>query len=124
MQNVVHVILTRRYPHRRLGTHSLMQPQLMRSRYALDATGSTAYVVFHPSSVSAQYQSSGLYSHIWVHMDWPHTCPDVHLDTLLVWHTLRVLLVVVGKFSCANVPFRVNSYFLTPLTLKCGCSVI
>ena len=38
-----------------------------------------------------------------------------HLDTLLAWYTLRVLLFVGGKVSCAHIPFRVNSSFLTPL---------
>ncbi len=39
----------------------------------------------------------------------------VHLDTMLVWYTLRVLIFVGGKVSCAHVPFGVNSSFLTPL---------
>ena len=36
------------------------------------------------------------------------------LDTLVVWYTLRVLLFGGGKFSDANVPFRLNSSFLIP----------
>ena len=78
--------------------------------------GTTAYFGFHPSSVFVQYQSSGFGSHIWGHMGWPHAMPHVQLDKLLFWYTLRGLIFVVSKFPCANVPFRVNSCFLTPLT--------
>ena len=88
-----------------------MQPHLMTSQHALDASGSTVHFGSHPSSVFVQQQSSELSSLIWGHMDWSRG----HLDTLLVWYTLRVLLFVGGKVSCAHVPFRVNSSFLTPL---------
>ena len=50
----------------------------MSSRYALGALyRSTAYFGFHPSSLFVQYQSSGLGSHIWGRMYWPHTCPPL-----------------------------------------------
>ena len=107
---MVHVILTRWHPHRRLGEQSFLYAHFMSSRYALGTLGSTAYFGFHPSSVFVHYTSSGLGSHIWGHTDWPHTCPPWYAAllvysssatfrtrmfpcvwTVIFWHHWRVL---------------------------------
>ena len=89
-------ILTRWHPRRRLGAQLFLQPHLMTSWHALDAYERTVHLGFH--------------SHVGTH-------GLSHLDKLLVWYTLRVILFVGGKFSCGNVHFRVNSSFRTPLVL-------
>ena len=68
----------------------------MTSRHALDAYERTVHLGFN--------------SHVGTH-------GLSHLDALLVWYTLRVILFVGGKFSCGNVHFRMNSSFRTPLVL-------
>ena len=109
---MVHVILTWWHPHRRLGEQFFLQAHLMSSRCALGALGLTAYFGFHPSYVFVQYQSSGLGSHIWGHMDWPHAYRSWY-NVLLVSSSSATFCR--SKISCANVPLHVKSSFLTPL---------